>query len=128
MDLEELKTKHPALYAAAMAIGATEATAKERDRVSAHLEMGQASGDMKTALAAVADGSDMTQTLQAKYMTAGMNRRDIADRQKDDGAAAPADAAADSDADADAISSDKVMTLAFEACGVESGSAANAQS
>lgn len=126
MDLEELKAKHPALYAAAMAIGATEATAKERDRVSAHLEMGQASGDMKTALAAVADGSDMTQTLQAKYMAAGMNRRDIADRQEDDGAAAPADGATDSDADAEATSSDKIMTMAFEACGVEVGSEAHA--
>lgn len=126
MDLEELKAKHPALYASAMAIGATEATAKERDRVSAHLEMGQASGDMKTALAAVADGSDMTQTLQAKYMAAGMNRRDIADRQEDDGAAAPADAAAESDADAEATSADKTMALAYEACGIEVRSEARA--
>ena len=128
MDLEELKAKHPALYAAAMAIGATEATAKERDRVSAHLVMGQASGDMKTALAAVEAGSDMTQELQAKYMAAGMNRQDIANRQEDDGAAAPADDAEDSAVDADATTSDKIMALAFEACGVESGSAANAQS
>lgn len=126
MDIEELKAKHPALYAAVMAIGATEATARERDRVSAHLEMGLASGDMKTALAAVADGSDMTQTLQAKYMAAGMNRQDIANRQEDDGAATPADGASDSAADAEATSSDKIMTMAYEACGVEVGSEAHA--
>lgn len=126
MDLEELKAKHPAIYAAAKAEGATEATAKERDRVGAHLEMGLASGDMKTALAAVEDGSDMTQKLQAKYMAAGMNRQDIANRQEDDGAAAPADDAADSDADAEATSSDKIMALAAEVCGVELGSEAHA--
>ena len=56
----------------------------ERDRVSAHLTLGEASGDMKTALAAVADGSFMTAALSAKYMAAGMNRQSIGDRQDDD--------------------------------------------
>ena len=119
MDLEELKAKHPAIYAAAKADGATEATAKERDRVSAHLEMGQASGDMKTALAAVDDGSDMTQKLQAKYMAAGMNRKDIEARQKDDEAAALADDTASSGADADSTASDKILAQAAANCGVE---------
>ena len=38
--------------------------------------MGEASGDMKTAIAAAKDGSEMTATLQAQYMAAGMNRAD----------------------------------------------------
>lgn len=126
MDLEELKAKHPAIYAAAKADGATEATAKERDRVSAHLEMGQASGDMKTALAAVEDGADMTQKHQAKYMAAGMNRQDIAGRQEDDEAAAPADDTADSDADADKTASDKILAQAAASCGAELEGSASA--
>jgi len=55
--------------------------APERDRVGAHLEFGEKSGDMKTALEAIASGEGMTMTLQAKYMTAGMNRADIDARQ-----------------------------------------------
>lgn len=87
MKLSELKIQHPDVYAEAMQIGAE----AERDRVNAHLTMGQASGDMVTALAAVADGSLMTSTLQAKYMTAGMNRKDIQDRQDEDDSANPGD-------------------------------------
>lgn len=98
MDLQELKSQHPAVHAAAMQEGQD----KERDRVSAHLTMGQASGDMKTALAAVDDGSDMTAKLQAQYMAAGMNRSDKADRNDDDAdAAAAANNADDSDANTD---------------------------
>ena len=51
----------------------------------AHLTMGEASGDMKTAISAVTAGEEMTATLQAKYMAAGMNRRDATNRQQDDG-------------------------------------------
>lgn len=79
MDLVTLKAQHPATFAAAVEQGTNE----ERDRVTAHLTMGDASGDMKTALTAVEDGSLMTQTLQAKYMTAGMNRSNIEDHQKE---------------------------------------------
>lgn len=87
MDINELKAKHPATYQAAVEEGQN----KERDRVGAHLTMGAASGDMKTAIAAVEDGSAMTATLQAKYMTAGMNRNDVSARQDDDADAGGAD-------------------------------------
>jgi ClpP class serine protease len=92
MNLETLKTQHPEVYAAAFAqgeaAGVTAGAAQERDRVSAHLTMGEASGDMKTALAAIADGSPMTAALQAKYLAAGMNRNAIAARESEGAAAA----------------------------------------
>ncbi len=80
MDLKQLQAQHPETFAAAVQQGTTE----ERDRVNAHLMMGKSSGDMKTACTAIEDGSGMTATLQATYMTAGMNRSDVAGRQKDD--------------------------------------------
>lgn len=90
MDLNELKASHPDVYAAAVAEGTT----AERDRVTAHLTLGEASGAMKTAVAAVTDGSGMTATLQAQYMAAGMNRGDLDAAGDDDAAAAAATAAA----------------------------------
>jgi ClpP class serine protease len=80
MDLHTLKAQHPETFAAAVQQG----TEQERDRVSAHLMMGEKSGDMKTASASIKDGSGMTATLQATYMTAGMNRSDVSGRQADD--------------------------------------------
>ncbi len=86
MDLQTLKSQHPAVYAAAMQDGKD----LERDRVSAHLTMGDASGDMQTAVSAIKDGVEMTATLQATYLAAGMNRKDTANRQADDADASAA--------------------------------------
>jgi ClpP class serine protease len=72
MDLKTLKAQHPDLVEALLKEGAT----AERDRVEAHLTMGEASGDMKTAVEAIKSGSPMTAKLQAQYMAAGLNRRD----------------------------------------------------
>lgn len=98
MDLGKLKAEHPDVYAAAVQIGVIQ----ERDRVSAHLTMGEASGDMKTACSSIKDGLEMTASLQATYMAAGMNKANQNARQDDDAAAAAAanGAAADDDADA----------------------------
>lgn len=126
MDLDELKAKHPALYTAAKADGAKEATSQERDRVTAHLEMGTKSGDMKTALAAVGDGSGMTLTLQAKYMSAGMDRSDVEKRQADDAAASAADGADNDDVDADKTASDSILSMAAGSCGVDLEGVTNA--
>lgn len=93
MDIQELKAKHPALYQAAVDDGKKIGATEERDRVGAHLQLGTSSGDMKTALAAIEDGSGMTATLTAKYLSAGMNRQDVSNRQDDDKGAAGADAA-----------------------------------
>lgn len=102
MTIEELQAQHPGIYQAIFALGADGTTAAreagvtaERDRINAHLTMGQASGDMDTALSAVADGSEMTETLRAKYYAAGMNRDDVTARAADSADAATATAGAE---------------------------------
>jgi len=95
MNLSELKATHPDVHAAAVKVGIDQ----ERDRMGAHLQMGESSGDMKTAIAACKDGSVMTQTLQATYMTAGMNRADTSNRQDDDASADAGDGATAEDDD-----------------------------
>lgn len=114
MDLKELKAKHPDVFAEAAKEGAD----TERDRVTAHLTMGESSGDMKTALEAIKDGSLMTQTLQASYMAAGMNRSDLAGRQDDDaGAGDAADGASlddNQDGAGDAVASAVESKLGLE--------------
>lgn len=115
MDLQTLKAQHPDVYAAA----AQEGRDQERDRVNAHLTMGEASGDMKTAIGAIGDGSAMTATLQAKYLAAGMNRSDVQARQDDDVEAGAADSANASDADAEAAAGVNILANAAAACGVE---------
>lgn len=107
MNLSELKTTHPDTYAAAVKVG----TDQERDRTVAHLTMGEASGDMVTAVASINDGSLMTASLQATYMAAGMNRKDTAARQDDDEGANAGDGASASDDDAGADASDAVANL-----------------
>jgi len=92
MDIHTLQSQHPDIYQTVLKMGADQ----ERDRVTAHLMMGDASGDMKTALKAVGDGSLMTTTLQATYMSAGMNRRDVEHRQTDDANANAGDETNDS--------------------------------
>ncbi len=84
MDLETLKAEHPKLYAAILQTGIDTGITRERDRVAAHLTMGTQSGDMKTAMTAIEDGSEMTQKLQATYMAASMNRSDVDARNADD--------------------------------------------
>ena len=73
MDLEKLKSLHPAIYSAAKAEGAQ----RERSRVAAHLTMGAKSGDLKTAHVAIRSGADLTFEIQAQYLAASMNREDI---------------------------------------------------
>lgn len=84
MDQKELQEKHPNLYAAVLAEGEKRGATKERDRVCAHLELGQQSGALETAIKAVTEGTEMTQTMTAKYLAAGMNRSAQSARQADD--------------------------------------------
>jgi ClpP class serine protease len=79
MDLKELKAKHSDVYDAAVQEGIDQ----ERDRVNAHLKLGSQSGAMETALKAIEDGSGMTMTLQAEYMSAGMKNTEVTSRQED---------------------------------------------
>jgi ClpP class serine protease len=54
---------------------------QERDRVLAHLTMGESCGDMSIALEAIRSGASMTQEFTARYLSAGMNRGDRNKRQ-----------------------------------------------
>lgn len=86
MDAATLKAQFPAVYTAIYNEGKT----AENERVSAHLTLGEASGDMQTAISAINDGSELTASIQAKYMAANMKRGQVAGREKDDTAAANA--------------------------------------
>ena len=115
MDIESLKTQHPATFAAAVQLGKNE----ERDRVSAHLTMGEASGDMATATAAIADGSEMTALLNAKYMAAGMKKSEQMARVEDnpDDLDTPAAAAAGGPSAADKVADAVCAALDYDETG-----------
>lgn len=103
MDESELKAQHPELHAAVFAKGkaegkkegSEEALTAERDRVEAHLTYGKECGALDTAIAAVLDGTDLTKTVMARYMTAGRNKVDREDRDKDASVASDATAGAE---------------------------------
>lgn len=120
MDLKQLKAQHPDVYAAAVEQGKMD----ERDRVSAHLTMGEASGDMKTAITAITEGSEMTASLQAKYLAAGMNRADQSARGRESQEAAVAAAAgATADIPEGEDAGDKVCSLVEAGLGITGGAA-----
>lgn len=126
MDLNELKAKHPDVYAAAM----QEGVSQERDRVVAHLNMGTQAGIMDTAVAAIKDGQGMTMTLQSEYMAAAMNKRDTDKRVADDSETAAADGAAatttqEDEQTRDAKAEQGIWAFAMDRCGVEMGVATN---
>lgn len=116
MNRDEFKAQHSDLYEAVMQEGVD----KERDRVVAHLTMGEASGDTKTAFQAIKDGSVMTASLQASYMAAGMNRSDINARQDDDARADVGDVStASTTEDLKESSVKSIFAKAAESCGIE---------
>ncbi len=90
MDLTKLKAEFPALYAEAVGEGVKQ----ERERVCAHLTLGEASGDMKTTIEAINSGDGLSASIQAKHMAAGMRRQDVEARATESAAAAAAAAAA----------------------------------
>lgn len=117
MDVQTLKANHYDVYTAVRQKG----VAEERDRVTAHLTMGEASGAMKTAIDAISDGSAMTATLQAKYLAAGMDRSDVRARQEDDKDADGADNLSSSGPDAEEAAGAAILAQAAENLGVELG-------
>ena len=90
MDLNTLKAEHPGVFSAVLALGHEQGEAAERERVCAHLRLGEASGAMTVAHGAIKDGAALSLTLQSEYMAAGLNRRDQSNRTADDSAAAAA--------------------------------------
>jgi len=79
MTKEELKAENPALYAELV----QEGVKAERDRVQAHMTMGEAFGAMDTATKAIKDGSGFTASIQAEYMAAGNKKKETVDRAGD---------------------------------------------
>lgn len=109
MNEQELLAKHPQLYAAVLGKGVTQ----ERDRVNAHLIMGNATDSMDVAIAAVKDGEEMTATLNATYVAAGMNRAAVTTREEEDAGGDPGSVS--SEQDGAAVAKDglnKILALA----------------
>jgi ClpP class serine protease len=74
MSIKELKAQHPDLFAEVFEEGRKAGVAGERERVSAHLTLGKASGALDVAHEAIERGADLGQAMQAKYLAAGMNK------------------------------------------------------
>lgn len=77
MDLKTLKAEHPEVFRAAVDIGLSEGqeagVKAERDRVTAHMQMGEASGDMEAAAKFIKEGNSFAeQSVQAHYMSSSM--------------------------------------------------------
>lgn len=122
MDLNELKAKHPDVYQAAADEGRSEGEKQERDRVVAHLTLGEASGAMNTAVTAIQEGSEMTASLQAKYLAAGMNKSDVDGRDEDSTETSSATEGTDTavaSEERDKKASASLLNATFEALGVE---------
>lgn len=122
MDLKKLQAEHPAVYAEILLLGSTQGVARERDRVGAFIVAGTQSGDMKTALAAIEDGLEMTSTLTTQFMMAAANRGDIVAAAGDDSAAAgaldSAAAAGDDNETREAAANVALLSATAEALGL----------
>lgn len=121
MDLTLLKSDHPTVYALVLAEGVaqgkTEGMTQERQRVSAHMTWGKASGDMDFAAKNIADGNEMTADVIALYQTGAMNKATLKAQADDDaGTAGAADGAAGGqqsgdDDDKDTVVVNKALAL-----------------
>jgi len=76
MTISELREEHPGLLAEAVELGVNQ----ERERVVAHLTMGEAAGDMELATASIKDGAEMSATVNANYLAASMKRTEFNNR------------------------------------------------
>lgn len=83
MDLKTLRTQHPDLYNEVREEAHASGVAQERDRVVAHLMLGEKFGAMDVASEAIKDGSAMTMTLNARYLSAAADKSNVESRQND---------------------------------------------
>jgi ATP-dependent Clp protease protease subunit len=104
MDLNELKSKHPDIYAQAVAVGVQQGIEDERDRVEAHLTLGESANAMDLAVKNIREGkSTKSESVTAAYLSAGMDAKDKADIAADNtGEIETADDEAVNKADTDA--------------------------
>lgn len=91
MTLAELKEKFPTVYDQIVALGMQQGVEKgikdERERVNAHIDACEMSGDTKLAFEAIRNGTGLTPALQMRHMRASMGRQDVQNRQDDSEAA-----------------------------------------
>jgi ATP-dependent protease ClpP protease subunit len=84
MNKDELKAKYPELYAAIYGEGKEAGAKEERERVEAHLKLGEDSGSMKVAAQFIREGkSIMEDKVQAEYLSARMNNGALKAREQD---------------------------------------------
>jgi len=89
MKFSEYRAAHPDEAAQAVNEGVTQ----ERERVQAHLTMGEQCGDLAIAIEAVNAGIAFGHApTQARYMSAAINRKDVSSRATDDVAVVEASA------------------------------------
>lgn len=79
MNLDEFKAQYPDLYAQVLQEGVD----SERDRVMAHVKMGEAFNAHDIALKAIKDNKEFSQSLQADYIIAG-RKGDLRDKRAED--------------------------------------------
>jgi hypothetical protein len=79
VELEDLKTQHPATYKAAMLEGGQ----KEHDRITVHLDLGEKFDALPPAIAAVLNGSALTPEIMGVYLSTARNKQDIRLRQEE---------------------------------------------
>jgi hypothetical protein len=84
MTPEELLAKDPACYKAVMALGEKAAIEKERERVNAHLKLGENAGSLETAAKYIRDGvSVMSEEVQSEYLSLSMKKNAVNNRTAD---------------------------------------------
>lgn len=113
MKIEDLRAEHPELFRQVMALGHEEGVKAERDRVAAHLKMGETSGDMEAAAKFITGGNSLNeQSVQAHYMSAGMKNteRKAAENDSPD-AIAQVEPPSENGFDAAALTADIVKSL-----------------
>jgi len=82
MTEEELLAQFPQLHAAMLAKGATQGQTTERKRVTAHLKLAKSTGATEFAFKCIDSGASVIdEEVHAEYLSAGINRRAVTDRQ-----------------------------------------------
>lgn len=109
MDLKQLRAEHPALYAEAVEAGVNQ----ERDRVTTHIDLGKAAGDLDLAVSCITDGVEHTAASNGKYLAVQMTNNAIAARATESEGDLNVEAAA-----AETLEADVAKALAAE-LGVE---------
>lgn len=84
MTKDEFKAQNPDLYNQIYNDGKKAGIENERDRVEAHLTMGETSGAMEAAVKHIKAGDGLTQAINAEYMAAALNKGDLNARKEDD--------------------------------------------